>query len=331
MIWGLLLPSIPTGVFAGCPACQNLSVTNPCLNPPDMSAFWQNGQVPNDLGATFGDLHSTSNKSIVASGTTNGSVSFTFGMASQYVYADFNLYGSCNDRLGQNYDGVQLVVAAQSTGVTFDIKVQMFADDTCTVVDGAKDVIFHSADINMFTFANHASVFCAKMIPWCLVLCAARVTWAGCSVCQGLSIINSCVNPPNMATFWAEGQVPNDLGATFGDLHSVTNKFITTSGDPAGSISFTFGATSQYVYADLDVYTKCNASWGLVYDGFQLIIASTSTAVTFDIHIQMFQDETCTVVDGSQDVIIRSGEIAQFTSALQYESFVVSFKAAKFW
>ncbi|KAJ3204281.1 hypothetical protein HDU82_005948, partial [Entophlyctis luteolus] len=163
------------------------------------------------------------------------------------------------------------------------------------------------------------------MIPWCLVLCAARVTWAGCSVCQGLSIINSCVNPPNMATFWAEGQVPNDLGATFGDLHSVTNKFITTSGDPAGSVSFTFGATSQYVYADLDVYTKCNASWGLVYDGFQLIIASTSTAVTFDIHIQMFQDETCTVVDGSQDVIIRSGEIAQFTSALQYESFVIPF------
>ncbi|KAJ3204276.1 hypothetical protein HDU82_005947 [Entophlyctis luteolus] len=124
-----------------------------------MSAFWQNGQVPNDLGATFGDLHSTSNKSIVASGTTNGSVSFTFGMASQYVYADFNLYGSCNDRLGQNYDGVQLVVAAQSTGVTFDIKVQMFADDTCTVVDGAKDVIFHSADINMFTFANQYQSF----------------------------------------------------------------------------------------------------------------------------------------------------------------------------
>ncbi|KAJ3199701.1 hypothetical protein HDU82_000213 [Entophlyctis luteolus] len=393
-----------------------------------MAAFWQNGQVLNDLGATFGDLHSASNKSIVASGNTNGSVALTFGAASQYVFADFNSYGSCNEQLGLNYDGVHLVVAAQSIGVTFDVKVQMFADDTCTVVDGNKDVVFHSADMNKFTLANQyesfaipfttaginrtrvkdwmitnvqpagsvldigcsslyqgsvpatgpvdaviaaesssstqamstasatsaasqsnavdsaqntlpvlsitlglifgvVGVYSGKMMSsWCLLLwAAARGVWAGCSVCRGLSIVSPCVNPPDMAVFSAMGQVPDDLGATFGDLHSVSNKSITTSGDTAGSVSFTFGAASQYVYADLNIYTTCNASWGIAYDGFQLIIASDSTAASFEIHIQMFQDDTCTTVDGSQDFVVSSGEIAQFTAAFQYESFVVPF------
>ncbi|KAJ3191002.1 hypothetical protein HDU82_003749 [Entophlyctis luteolus] len=147
----LLLALLPTFAVADCPACQNRSITNPCIDQPNMASFWANGQVSNDLGATYGDLYSISNKYITNFGSTAGSVSFTFGSASEFLYADFNVYGKCSAAWGVNYDGVQLVLAAQSAGVTFDIHIQMFADSTCTVVDGNTDVVFHSADIAQFS------------------------------------------------------------------------------------------------------------------------------------------------------------------------------------
>ncbi|KAJ3334714.1 hypothetical protein HDU83_001006, partial [Entophlyctis luteolus] len=70
-----------------------------------------------------------------------------------------------------------------------------------------------------------------------------------------------------MATFWANGQVANDLGATFGDLHSISNKYVTNYGDTTGSLSFTFGDSSQYLFADFSINGKCNSSWGQNYDG----------------------------------------------------------------
>ncbi|KAJ3131149.1 hypothetical protein HK100_006728 [Physocladia obscura] len=162
-----------------------------------------------------------------------------------------------------------------------------------------------------------------------LSILAVATGTAACPQCTDLPITNVCSDPPNMATFWSQGQIVNNLGATFGDLHSISNKYITTqSGATLGSVSFTFGNSSQFIYADLNVYGKCTPTWGYDYDGIQLIVASQQIDVTFDVHIQMFINGTCTAVDGNQDVVFHSADIARFSAVDEYESFVMPFSQA---
>ncbi|KAJ3191363.1 hypothetical protein HDU82_003608 [Entophlyctis luteolus] len=173
----------------------------------------------------------------------------------------------------------------------------------------------------------------APAAPWTLaallaLLALVRGASAGCSVCTGLSVTSPCIAAVDMATFWADGQVVNDLGATFGDLHTISNKYLTNYGDTTGSLSFTFGNSSQYLFADFAINGKCNSSWGENYDGVQLIVAAHDAGVTFDIHVQMYSDTSCTTVNGDQDVVFHSVGTAQFSTAYQYVSFVIPFKTA---
>ncbi|KAJ3388674.1 hypothetical protein HDU84_009598 [Entophlyctis sp. JEL0112] len=161
---------------------------------------------------------------------------------------------------------------------------------------------------------------------WALVavLALVRGVSASCSVCTGLSVTSPCISAVDMATFWANGQVANDLGATFGDLHSISNKYVTNYGDTTGSLSFTFGDSSQYLFADFAINGKCNSSWGQNYDGVQLVVAAHDAGVTFDIHVQLYSDTSCTTVIGDQDVIFHSLSTAQFFTAYQYIPFATT-------